>query len=358
MLMSPATPARDGENGAIRARRGSTRTERPGQTTVSPKQVATIGDRRIAEIQRARILSAMLDSATELRAGSVSIADIVERAGVSRRTFYELFVDREACFHAGFEQALSDVADRVASACCGETQWRERIRVGLVALLCFFDREPRVGRFLITESLAGGKTTLARRNEAIAKLTHFVEEGANEGKGTLVPPPLTGEGVVGGVLAVIQRRLAEESHPSLVELANPLMSMIVLPYLGSAAARRELQRATPAPSPIEPERVSAVDPFKGAGMRLTYRTVRVLMAITEHPGASNRLIGETAEVKDQGQISKLLARLSRAGMVCNSGLGPGTGAPNAWTLTPSGRQVTDSIRMHTEGSQNHAGHER
>lgn len=93
-------------------------------------------------------------------------------------------------------------------------------------------------------------------------------------------------------------------------------------------------------------------------MRLTYRTVRVLMAIAEHPGASNRLIAEIAEITDQGQISKLLGRLQRAGMLTNSGLGPGTGAPNAWTLTPSGRQVADSIRTHTADSQDHAGRER
>ena len=48
-------------------------------------------------------------------------------------------------------------------------------------------------------------------------------------------------------------------------------------------------------------------------MRLTYRTVRVLMATAEHPGASNRLIADTPEITDQGQISKLLGRLQRAG---------------------------------------------
>jgi len=211
------------------------------------------------------------------------------------------------------------------------------------------DEEPLIGRVLIVESLGGGPRTLRRRAEVVAKLTSVIEEGALEGKSAFTPPPLTGEGVVGGVLAVIQARLAEESHAPLVELTNPLMSMIVLPYMGAGAARRELQRATPKPSSEATERTLIGDPFKDAGMRLTYRTVRVLMAISEHPGASNRLIADTAEIRDQGQVSKLLGRLQRAGMVSNSGLGPGQGAPNAWTLTPSGRQITDSIRTHTEG---------
>ncbi len=313
---------------------------------VSAGQAASLGHLRIAEIQRARILAAMLDVATELGAGSTSVADVVVRSGVSRRTFYELFVDREDCFHAAFEQALADACEHAVPAFRQETCWREQVRSGLLALLGFFDTHPQAGRVLITESLAGGQRTLARRGEVIAKLTRVVEEGAGEGK--QAPAALTGEGVVGGVVSVIQRRLAEEPHNPLVELTNPLMSMIVLPYLGAGPARRESQRPVPAFATAAPERKPVADPFKGAGMRLTYRTVRVLMAIAEHPEASNRAIGDTAEIKDQGQISKLLRRLQRAGMVTNAGLGPGTGAPNSWTLTSSGSQITDSIRAHTE----------
>ena len=307
---------------------------------------------QLGELQRARIIGAILDVACERGAASVTVAHVVERSGVSRRTFYELFTDREDCFLAAFEQALSYASQRVIPAYRAEKEWREQIRAALIALLCFLDEEPHLGRMLIVESLAGGPETLARRGEVVGKLTGIVEAGATRGKGAFTPASLTGEGVVGGVLAVIQARLGEQSPVPLVELTNPLMSMIVLPYMGAGAARRELQRATPTSSADTNERMSLGDPFKEAGMRLTYRTVRVLMAIAEQdgrePGPSNRLIADTAEIKDQGQVSKLLGRLQRAGMVSNSGLGPGQGAPNAWTLTPSGRQVTDSIRAHTE----------
>ncbi len=61
-------------------------------------------------------------------------------------------------------------------------------------------------------------------------------------------------------------------------------------------------------------------------------------------------MGDGAGIADQGQISKLLARLQRIGLVSNTGLGPGQGAPNAWSLTPAGRQVAHSIRTHTQGN--------
>ena len=346
MLMAASTPARRGGAGADGLVRGRRRGSAPVESVARP---VGVGHRQIADIQRARIISAMLDSSIDRGAGSVSVAHVVERSGVSRRTFYELFADREDCFHAAFEQALACACEQIAPAYLEEKSWRERVRAGLTALLCFFDAEPQIGRVLLNESLAGGPQTLERRDEVIAQLTAIVEEGAAETNNGVAPPTLTGEGIVGGVLAVIQRRLIEGPHTQLVDLTNPLMSMIVLPYLGTSVARRELKRAAPAPVEQTSRHTRSEDPFKSAGIRLTYRTVRVLMAIAEHPGASNRLIGDSAEMKDQGQVSKLLARLQRAGMVTNAGLGPARGAPNAWTLTASGRQVTNNVGTHTEG---------
>jgi len=304
---------------------------------------------QLSDLQRARILAAMLDVSCERGAANVTVAHVVERSGVSRRTFYEQFTDREDCFLAAFEQALEYAAERVVPAYESEKGWRERMRAALSGFLSFLEAEPVIGRMLIVESFGGGPATMNRRNESIALITHAIDEGRGEAKASLTLPPLTAEGVVGGVLAVIHSRLVEGHEKALVELTSPLMSMIVLPYLGPAAARRELERPAPAPVASAGKTTLLADPFKAAGMRLTYRTVRVLMALAQHPGASNRVVADTAEIRDQGQISKLLARLQRAGMVTNTGLGPGQGAPNAWTLTESGRQVVDSVRAHTEG---------
>jgi chromosome segregation and condensation protein ScpB len=85
------------------------------------------------------------------------------------------------------------------------------------------------------------------------------------------------------------------------------------------------------------------DPLRDLDMRLTYRTVRVLVAVAAEPGASNRRIAEAAGVSDQGQISKLLARLQHLGLITNMGEGPAKGEPNSWTLTDTGSQVEQAI---------------
>jgi AcrR family transcriptional regulator/DNA-binding MarR family transcriptional regulator len=325
---------------------------------------------QVIELQRARILSAMVEECCERGVGGVSVAHVVSRSGVSRRTFYDVFTDREDCFAAAFERALSLVRERVLEAREGQgsTQrahgWRERVRAGLVALLGFLEDEPRLARVLVCESAAGGSRVLERRAETIEQLARVVDEGSLESKPAADLSPLTAEGVVGGALAVIQARLLAQSPARdaarkgrarpLLELVNPLMSTIVLPYLGPAAARRELTRPVAPDTPGVANGSSTamggalgVDPFKAAGMRLTYRTVRVLMAIAARDGASNREIGEAAGVGDQGQISKLLHRLQRAGLIENTGAEASKGMPNAWAPTEQGRRLTDSIRNTT-----------
>src|SRR6202035_1710617 len=98
---------------------------------------------------------------------------------------------------------------------------------------------------------------------------------------------------------------------SLLGLIGPLMGMIVLPYLGPAAARKELARPLPK-TPANAHRAES-NPLGQLEMRLTYRTVRVLIAIAALGGRgsypSNRAVADAAEVSDQGQMSKLLARL-------------------------------------------------
>ena len=275
----------------------------------------------------------------------MTVAHVVERAGVSRRTFYETFVDREDCFLATFEQALRQAERRVITAFQVAEGWRGSVRAGLAALLAFFDEQPCLGRMLVCESQAGGAQAVLRRGELVTVLIRVVDEGRGE-RGSAVVPPLTGEAVVGGALAVIQSRLLADPRPSLIELVNPLMSSIVLPYLGVSAARRELTREMTVPLCAESEGALSGDPFKEAGMRLTYRTARVLVAVADRPSASNRTIGEAAGISDQGQTSKLLGRLKRIGLVSNSGLGMGSGAPNAWTLTARGREMTDALRVY------------
>jgi hypothetical protein len=140
---------------------------------------------------------------------------------------------------------------------------------------------------------------------------------------------------------VIHARALENAPLS--ELLGPLMGTIVLPYLGPAAANRELER--PAPARPRVPALRAGDALEGLDMRLTYRTLRVLSVIAQGPGASNRQVAEGAGVADQGQVSKLLMRVATLGLIENAGEGHVKGGPNAWHLTQRGQEVESAVRV-------------
>ncbi|HEY5344334.1 MAG TPA: hypothetical protein VIJ66_11840 [Solirubrobacteraceae bacterium] len=71
--------------------------------------------------------------------------------------------------------------------------------------------------------------------------------------------------------------------------------------------------------------------------RPTLRTHKVLAAVAERPGANNRQVGVAAGVSDQGQMSRLLARLGGLGLLENRGTRE-LGAPYEWHLTVRGEE--------------------
>ncbi len=309
---------------------------------------------QVAEIQRTRLLTATVSAVDELGYADVTVAHITERARVSRRTFYELFANREECLAAVSEDTLERVRREMVEAGVDGLPWRERVRGGLWAILSFFDREPALARVCVVQMSRGNKRMLERRAEVFAQLARFVDEGSDEGSGSQDTSRLVAEGLVGAAHAIVYERVLKRSPEPLTQLFTALMGMIVLPYLGPAAARRERSRATPSPaarlSGDAPQTLTTDDRdrLQDIPIRLTYRTARVLQAIAETPGISNRSVGDNAGVADQGQISKLLARLERLKLIVNVGEGHAKGEANAWKLTTTGQRFVQSIHLHTD----------
>jgi AcrR family transcriptional regulator len=345
---SPATVASAKGAGRLSSGARSVRTARRPPSSPAPAHGLP------EEIQRNRILGAAIRSLDEVGYANTSVAHITSCARVSRRTFYELFSTREECILAVFEDVLALIERDLAAAGLEDLPWRERMRMGLWTILLFFDREPAMARLCLVHSLQGDAKLLARREALLASLAGSVGEGFEESSKAAHVTPLTAEGLVGAALTILYTRLLREQREPLTALLGELMALIVLPYLGPAAAKRE--QATPAPAsfpedhkPALAEERFASDPFAGISMRLTYRTMLVLECVAAQPGASNRQVGVLAGVPDQGQISKLLSRLERLGLLVNTGKARPKGEANAWELTAQGLQVTHTIGLSAGG---------
>lgn len=302
---------------------------------------------QVAEIQRGRLLGATVDVVEEVGYARFTVAQVIARAKVSRKTFYDLFEDREDCFLAVFEEVVERMATIASEAYAEHSDWRDAVRAGLLALLGFMDQQPALARICVVEALGAGPHVLQRRTEVIEKLKRVIAEGDTTAPSQSrprrgQPADITVEGIVGAAFTVVHSRLLDRDHAPLINLLGPLMSMIVLPYQGSIAAGEELSR--PGPKSRRRKAESRTDPLGGLDMRLTYRTMRVLSYIAEHPGASNREVAEGAGIADQGQMSKLLARLERLELLRNTGAGQRHGACNEWHLTDRGKSVERAAR--------------
>lgn len=322
---------------------------------------------RLSAMQRSRVLVATVGVTAERGYGGASVEAISRRAGISRRTFYELFENREECFLA----ILRDLAERVerevgsAAVAGGATDapWRERVRAGLWTVLCLFDSEPALAQVCLVESQRGGPLVLAERERILRRLTQIVDAGRGESRDGASVGALTAEATVGACVAVLQARIAvagqaeSGARPRLRDLLGELMALIVLPYLGAASARRERSRRAPSDADHAKGEAEAIDAGEAIGasdaladlpIRLTYRTALVLQAVGElgegGSSPSNREVGERAGVRDAGQVSKLLARLQMHGLVENAVLDASVrGERNRWALTALGRQLTGVI---------------
>jgi AcrR family transcriptional regulator len=292
------------------------------------------------------MLAAAVETVEDLGYARLTVAQIIGRARVSRKTFYEVFTDREHCFLGAFDHAIAQARPIVSGAFESESCWLDGIRAALAQLLRLMDEEPGLARLCVVDALAAGRRVQCRRREVLDELAAVIDGGRSSAGSDGEPPQLVAEGLVGAVLAVVHPRLLAVDREPLIRLLGSLMSMIVLPYLGAATARVELRM--PAPEfrldTASSRPTKRRDPLDGLALRLTHRTVLVLMFIAGHPGASNREIAEGSGIVDPGQTSKLLSKLARLGLAENLSEGEPNWAVNAWRLTERGADLERASR--------------
>jgi AcrR family transcriptional regulator len=203
-----------------------------------PSGVRKLPPDLIKAIQRERLIAAMLNAAAELGYLETNVQDVIDRAGVSRPTFYEHFSNKEDCFLAAFDTSAARLRKKVHAAVAnGGAVWRDRVRYGLEALLRFASREPATARTIVVEARAASEAAVKRRVELLDDFARCLDDEARELLPT--PPPqtyVTAAGIVGGVESLLYSRLCKQEYDQLEALLPSLMYFVVLPYEGHEAA--------------------------------------------------------------------------------------------------------------------------
>lgn len=230
----PETPSLDSREFSVTHRRR--RDQLPGGRHGIPREV-------VAESQRDRILKAMTIAAGRSGFRDAHITEVVHRAGVSRRTFYEHFKGKEECFAAAYARSMEQLWQLTLRDFEVEDEWVDGLRAGLAAMLSALSRRPEVASVCFVEVLAAGPLAAAQRDAAMREFLPLFERAPTEVPRTLRIFEALGLGRVADLGAVLHREIAGGRVEELPELLPELMYMMVLPFLGPQAAGGELERA-------------------------------------------------------------------------------------------------------------------
>jgi AcrR family transcriptional regulator len=191
----------------------------------------------IAQHQRARIIAALAQETAEKGYRTVTVADIVKRAGITRNTFYENFGSKEACFLAAQEYGMSAALERVAAAGGEIDDWPQRVRAELTAFLAYLSEEPALARTCMVESLSAGATSIGGYEESQQAFVSLLRLGRDVSpQGEKLPETLE-EALVGGVFWIIYQCLSGPEPDKLGESLAELTEFVLTPYLGAGEAK-------------------------------------------------------------------------------------------------------------------------
>jgi AcrR family transcriptional regulator len=188
----------------------------------------------IASNQRERLLDAIANVVAEKGYAATRVADITEYAGVSRKTFYEQFTDKEDCFLAAYDAITALLMDRMARglAAVAAASWEVQVSALLGEFLRFLAAEPAFARMCIVEVLGSGPKGLARRDAAIEAFFPVVDQipraqpGAERRLSELTPMFVTG-----GILEVVYAAIRRGEVETLPDLEEDLTRLAFRAYL-------------------------------------------------------------------------------------------------------------------------------
>ncbi len=189
--------------------------------------------------QRERIAAGIIATVAEHGYHEATITQIVDAAGVSRRTFYSYFETKEDCFSDTYELIVGHISEAmIAAANESGKQWPETVAPQLTVLLETFAANLDLVRFCFVASLSAGEGLAERFRRTMERLLNLLTAGKPPPPATREPSEAIEQGIVGGMAALIIRTVGEGKGESLPELTPSLVELVLVPYLGREDAAR------------------------------------------------------------------------------------------------------------------------
>ena len=204
----------------------------------------------VAFNQRERLLAAMAATAAEFGYNKTTIGEIADTAKVSRRTFYEHFSSKEACFLAAYDAVDDYIATLLAGVSAGQENWSDLVAAAFAALMEFLAGRPQLARLYLVEAAVVGEGMSSRRAKSAKRLIVLLETGRAERSADRGPAEGIEEALVGGILTLTARRILAGEAEQLQRFVPAIVEFALAPYLGVKEARRISAHCALATSPV------------------------------------------------------------------------------------------------------------
>lgn len=195
----------------------------------------------VTQNQRDRLAAGMIAVVAERGLNEATITQICAAAGVSRRTFYAYFSSKEECFIATYDTIVEHLLIATDVAAADQSKWPSRVGAKLQATLEFFGANPDLAKFCLVAPQRAGARADVRYRAAMGQAIEYLCAGMPPPPATKVPSEAVAVSLIGGMVALVARKVNGGEGDSLPELLPDLLELFLTPYLGRAEALQAAQ---------------------------------------------------------------------------------------------------------------------
>jgi AcrR family transcriptional regulator len=204
-----------------------------------PRGPQALPREQVAADQRERLFEALLELVNERGFAGATISGLVQRAGVSRRSFYEHYENKEQCLLAAFDDSVERLARRMVARLNPQADVAEQIEGLLRGLFEATVERPQAARLVCVEVGAAGPAGVQRWAHGAARLEQVFTRLFAQAPGAGTIPEPVAKAVVGALRKIVYARVlgARSKRTLRAELNRALPGLVswIVSYYPSPA---------------------------------------------------------------------------------------------------------------------------
>ena len=190
----------------------------------------------VTKNQQDRIAAGVIASVAEKGYHQMTISDISEAAGVSRRTFYAYFKSKEEAYFATYELIIDHLRAASRAVAADKEDWGEKVRARIAGTLEFFAANPDLARFIVIAPQRAGGKLIERYQLALEEASAELIEGKPAKVKT--PSAVVQQSMISGMMSLIAREVEAGKGEKLPKLLPDLVELFLGPLLGHEKAAK------------------------------------------------------------------------------------------------------------------------